>query len=307
MLWLKRNLVLVAVILAGLLLAGGGGYYVWVKYAENKGLDDELGNAKQELENLLKSKPSPSQANLDAVRGEIKKTQGYMADARHLFSATPYSPLNSQTYRSLLETTVADLRRLATQSGVDVSSNYNFSFEPQIHKVSFEPASIKPLTEQLTEIATVSRELFKARVHHLDVIRRVACSEYDAQNAAEILGGGFHTNRTTGMVTWPYEITFDCFSADLARVLTGLSQVPRMLIVKTISVQPSPASQNSAFGLQDSGAGAPPPVASPVHRRGAPPGATGAAGTPKPTELKTALEEKLLRVVLQVHVVKPAS
>jgi len=305
MLWFKRNLVLVAVILAGLLLAGGGGYYVWVKYADNQGLDVELGKAKSELENLLKSRPSPSQANLDAAKTDARKIHNYMTEARHLFLPTPYTPLNSQTYRSLLETTVADLRRLATQSGVDVASNFNFSFEPQIHKVSFDPTSIKPLTEQLMEVATVSRELFKARIHHLDVIRRVACSEWDAQNAAEILPVGFYTNRATGMVTWPYEFTFDCFSADLAGALSGLSQVPRMLIVKTISVQPSPASPTVAFGQQDSGLSAPPPAAPILRRRpGVPP---GAAGAPKPTELKTALEEKLLRVVLLIHVVKPAS
>ena len=137
------------------------------------------------------------------------------------------------------------------------------------------------------------------------IIRRVACSEWDAQNAAEILLVGFQTNRATGMVTWPYEFTFDCFSVDLAGALSGLSQVPRMLIVKTISVQPSPASQTVAFGQQDSGVSTPQP-ATPILRRrpGVPP---GAAGAPKPTELKTALEEKLLRVVLLIHVVKPAS
>ena len=307
MLWLKRNLVLVAAIVAGVVLAALGGFFVWTKYSLNQELDQKLGQAKEDLRRVAESKPSPTPENVEAANRDLKAVTGFVTSARLLFAPTPYQPLNSQTYRSLLETTVADLRRLAQQSGVDLSSNYNFSFEAQIHKVSFEQTSLKPLSEQLTEITSISKVLLKAKVHHLELIRRVACSEYDAQNATEIFpGGGFQTNRVAGMVVWPYEFTFDCFSGNLATVLSELSQVPRMMLVKTISVQPSPAT-TATLGGASSGP-APPvvavPVTAPARRqpgRGAQPGAAVA----KSTELKTALEEKLLRVVILIHLVKP--
>ena len=79
----------------------------------------------------------------------------------------------------------------------------------------------------------------------------------------------------------------------MAAALEELSRIPRMLLIKTINIEASRevAPLPLLFGV--------PPPSGP-GRAGAGPGVA-----PKPA-LTTVLEEKLLRVVIQIHVIKPA-
>lgn len=307
MLWLKRNLDLVAAILVGVILTGLGGWYVWNKKSQSDSLDEELAKAKRELDRLtLEVKPSPNQQNLTACRKDMDEAVRYSEDCRKLFLPTPTDPLTSQTFRSLLENTVAELRRTAAQNSVDLVTNYNFSFEAQIRPVSFQQATLKPMAEQLAEISTICRALFKARVHRLELIRRVAVSEKDSSSAAEILPNvAFQSDKATGMAVWPYEFTFECFSGELAAGLNELRQAPRMLLIKSINVQPSATTSTVAIGNLPDAAAPGTPSGRPAFRGGPRnlPAAPGSA--PKTTELKPALTENLLTVTLMIHVVKP--
>lgn len=300
MLWLKRNLVLVAAILAGALLAIFGGIYVFNNFSTNKNLDEELGKTKAELDRLTGAKPTVNRENVEAARKDVEQARKYSEECRKLFPPTPYQPVNSQTFKSMLETTLADLRRTGQQSGVDMVSNYNFSFEGEIRQLRFQQDTLKPLSEELDEIGAISRALFKAKVHRVEQIRRVAVSEYDSSGGQDILPGAvFEHDKPTGMVICPYEFTIQCFSGDLAAALTELGQVPRMVLIKMITVQPEAAGQPT--GAEP---GAPPPEFHPP-----PPGPKNRppSGATPEAELKTALEEKLLRAVLTIHVVKPGA
>lgn len=324
MLWIKRNLFLAVGILVAVVLAGAGGYFVWKNKAANDELNERLGAAKRDLDRLTQEiKPTPTPENVRAAREDTQKSQQFSAECRRLFPATPYTPLNGQTYRSMLETEVAGLRRLAQSTGVDIPTNYYFSFEAQSKPMTFEPSSLKPLSDQLIEIRDFCRILFNARIHSLDTIRRVAVSQYDLQSSAEILAGhSWQSNRFTGLVTWPYQFSFECFSGELAAVLSAISQSPRMVLIKNITVEtigeaarkaPAPGTDPSA--PSPGAPGAQPPQRFPGGRRGLPgatppvvraPSAPGApAAPPKPAALTTVLEEQLLRVNLLIHVVKP--
>lgn len=315
MLWLKRNLVLVIALAVGGLLVVLGGLYVWNKKSLNASVDEELEFAKREYTRLTSLRPTPNAANVQAIRQDVRTAEAYAAESRHLFPPTPYQPLNSQTYRSLLETTVAELRAMARREGTDIPTNFSFSFESQINQMSFEPASLRPLAEQLKEIQTASEALFRAKVHRLLQIRRVAVSQYDAQNASEILTGTtIQESPGTQMTVWPYEFTFECFSAELAQALTELSQIPRMLLVKTIDIAPSPEARLGGVSpAADRSAAMPAPGTPPgtfppgARRPGFSPRRPGAPVAPKAAEesLTTVLEEHLLRVVMQIHVIKP--
>jgi len=295
MLWLKRNILLVAVLLIAAGLTGWGGYYGYAKSVLNDDLTAKLGQEKAELTRLASEvKPSPTPENVRVARDDVKKSLAYSAQCRQLFVATPYKPLDSQSFRSMLETNIAELRRLAALSGVETTTNYNFSFEPQTKQMSFEPASLRPLSEQLTEISEVCRGLFNARIQRLEMIQRVAVSQYDFGVSSETLQGvNVSSNRYTGLASWPYQFSFECFSAELAAALEELSRIPRMLLIKTINIEASRevAPLPLLFGV--------PPPSGP-GRAGAGPGVA-----PKPA-LTTVLEEKLLRVVIQIHVIKPA-
>jgi hypothetical protein len=318
MLWLKRNLGWTVVIAVAVILTAFGGYYIWSNKARNDELNQKLGAAKAELNRLTTEvKPSPSPENVRAAREDVRKSQEFAAMVRRLFVPTPAPVLNNQTYRSMLETNLAALRRLAALSGVEIPTNYSFSFEPQTKQMTFEPASLKPLSEQLTEISEVCRGLFAARIHSLDVIRRVAVSQYDSQGSTEILQGvALATNRFTGLWAWPYQFSFDCFSGELAAALEEINRIPRMAVVKTIQVE---ARDVGAAPPPPSSPGAPQPEVQPQpgqFRRGPrgarlppnssvkpPPGAP--AAKPPPTALTTVLEESLLHVIIEVDVIKP--
>lgn len=311
MLWLKRNLDLAIALLLGLLLAGLGGYYVWTKKSLNSQLDEELESTKIELERLMGSKPTPNAENLSAARKDLLDAQKYSDDCRKLFQPTLTEPLNSQTYKSLLETTTAALRKQALQAGVEIPTNYNFSFEAQRGPVRFEPATLKPLAEQLAEIRTLCEVLFKARVHRLESIRRIGVSEHDIAGSSELLpNAAFQPSKTTGMTAWPYEFTIETFSADLGRALSELSAVERGAILKILSLQPSSATPMGLIaGVGDPAVQSVPQTVIPRQpprgrtRPGAPVTAAAAAGNTN--ELKTALEERLVRAVFTIHIVKP--
>ncbi len=314
MLWLKRNAGWAAAIAVAVLLAGAGAYYVFTQYSLNEELTTKLGEAKAQLDRLTTTvKPSPTPENVRAASEDVRRSREYSALAQRLFVATPYQPLNNQTYKSLLENTLADLRRQAVAASVEIPTNYSFSFEAQVRPMTFEPASLKPLSDQLIEVSEVCRALFKARVHKLESIRRVGVSAHDTQGATDILQGVVvTTNRFTGLWAWPYEFTFECFSSELAATLEELSRAPRMTVVKNILVDTTEGSGPPPPGLmpppQDPGM----PLRGPGMRgpgmRGVrpPPGGGPPGAPPVRGGLTTVLEERLLRVVLLVHVIKPA-
>jgi hypothetical protein len=305
--WLTRNLFLVVVVLAALVLAAGGLAYMGRAYTKNDDLTTQLGAARQELNRLTSEvRPSPTLENVRQARADVKKAQEYSGQCRQFFTATPYQPMTSQSFRSMLETNIAALQRLAQASRVEIPTNYTFSFEPEIKPMTYEPASIRPLAEQVTEISEICRALFAARVQRLEQIRRVAVSQYDAGNSTEILQGITVTsNRFAGLTVWPYEFTLECFSGDLAAALEQLSMIPRMLLIKTITVEaapPVPYLPNLLGVPADA-----PPVNAPGSRFARPgmPGPVQPAVAPKTPGLVTVLEEGALRVVMVIHVVKP--
>ncbi len=305
--WLTRNIFVVVVVVAALLLGAVGVLHVSRSYAKNDDLTMQLGQAKEELKRLTgEVRPSPTLENVRAARADVKKAQDYSVECKKFFTATPYQPMTSQGFRSMLETNIAELQRLAQKSRVDIPPNYTFSFEPEIKPMTYEPASIRPLADQVTEISEICRALFAARIQRLEQIRRVAVSQYDAGNTTEILQGLTVTsNRFTGLTVWPYEFTVECFSADLASALEQLSMIPRMLMIKTLTVEASPpTSLMASIGLGGPEA-APPPTPIPRFARPGQPLPPVPVAAPKAAGLATVLEEGSLRVVMVINVIKP--
>jgi hypothetical protein len=321
MLWLKRNLPLAVAILVAVVLSGAGGYFVWKNKSTNDELNERLGAAKRDLDRLTQEiKPSPTPDNVKAAREDSQRSQAFSALCRRLFAPTPYTQLNGQSYRSMLETEVAGLRRLAQSTGVDIPTNYYFSFEAQSKPMTFEPYSLKPLSDQLSEIRSLCQILFNARIHTLDGIRRVAVSQYDLQNSAEIMTGyGVQSNRFTALQIWPYQVSFECFSEQLAAVMSAVSQSPRMILVKNVTVETVGEGPRQGPGSNPDPNAPPASVPRAVPggrgpgRRGMPamtpapatPAGRAAAAAAKPAGLTTALEEQMLRVNLLLHVIKP--
>jgi hypothetical protein len=104
--------------------------------------------------------------------------------------------------------------------------------------------------------------------------------------------------RITGAVISPYQLEFNCFSSELASALEGLYKSPHGLLVKALMVDTAPVEARAA---------APQPAAPPPPRiTNAPPNYPRKPLPPPPgTLLTNVLNERVLKILLRIEVVKP--
>ncbi len=291
MTWIKRNLVLVLSGIVSLGLIGFGGWYWWTAMGKNTQVDEEIGRAKHDLEELMNSAPFPSSSNLALAKRELQRLTTFIQDSKKQFPAAPppAAPLNNQSFKALLQTTVDDLAKEAASVAVRIETNYYFSFEAQRAPMTFPPESLRPLSERLHEVRTITSLLIKAKITRLEAIRR-------AHVAGEVAAGNDYLteaprhNGELGMTVWPYEFTFQCFTPELAAAMENLMRAPEAIIIRSVVVEPAE----------------PMVRLTPVVPGGQPPGRFPAAAAPRPVPaLETILNERTLRVILKLDVVKP--
>src|ERR1043166_1755928 len=282
--WIKRNLSLVisGVITLGLL--GFGGWYLWSAMQKNQEIDKNINQAKADIDNLLNRDPTPTTSNLYTAKRELDKVQTFITQAKRQFPPTPPPavPLNNESFKNLLERTIDDLHREASNAPVAiVTSNYFFSFEYWRIPVNFPPESLRPLSERLHEVQTISSILFKSHIKALVSIQR-AMVPGERTTGPDYLSRSAHTNAETSTVSWPYEIVFHSFTPELGAVIEGLERGQYGFFIRGIQVEP-------AFEEKLQQKFPPPPRRTNVL-----------SGT-----LTTIIEERPLKVVLRLDVIKP--
>ena len=287
--WIKRNLSLVLSGVVTLALLGFGSWYLWSAMQSNKDVDDKINHTKSEIERLLGMDPSPSASNLNNAKRELDRLNAFIALAKKEFPPSPAltEPLNDQSFKSLLAKTVDELHRQASSVDIKIDSNYYFSFDAQRLPFAFPAESLRPLSERLHEVRTMISILFKARINRLESVRRSVVAG-EKVVGTDYLNVGARTNAETGLVLWPYEVTFQCFSSELSSALEDLERAPFGFLVKSVVVDPA----------EDKAAPGAPPMRPPPFGRGGP-------RTNAPAGLETIINEKLLRVTLRVEVIKP--
>jgi hypothetical protein len=207
---------------------------------------------------------------------------------------------------------------------------YSFSFQAQRLKVVFDPATLPLMAVQLGEVKAICDVLIHAKVNALDYLRRERVSADDAAgNQTDYLTVPSITNELA--VLSPYEVTFKCFSPELAGVLGGFAASPYGFIIKNIAVEPA---VSLATEMTTATEAPPPPIATPPvippYTPPTPPGSRyGPEGessryrggmpnyprpvtpvpqvvptAPAPRGLQIALDERQLKVTLLVEVVK---
>lgn len=266
--WIKRNLYFLIGGLAALGLMGWAGWYLYSKLNANTSVRDELTAAYAELDRLNREKPHPGNRSVDNIklaREQQQQVKDLMAKARDYFKPIPAIPdkpkVDSQEFTAALRRTIDQLQKRATNASVFLPPNYSFSFEAQKPKVTFASGSLEPLSVQLGEIKVLSEILFEAKVNSLDNIRRVRISADDSTGpVTDYLEKRPVTNELAVLV--PYELTFRCFSQELADALAGLASSPHGIIVKTINIEPGTAVAATDPSLTPF---APPTAAAPVY------------------------------------------
>src|SRR6476661_3355939 len=118
MLWIKRNLFLAVGGLAALALLGVCGYYFWINYQENIGVESKLEEAKAELKRLYDLVPFPHQTNIDSAKAELQRLQKSINQTKQSFSPLPYQRVKGQAFKPLLDTTIDELQKKADRASV---------------------------------------------------------------------------------------------------------------------------------------------------------------------------------------------
>ncbi len=248
--WIKRNLFLVVGGVVALALLGIAGFYLYTKIQQDQGVTEELNAATQKLEALAKRDPYPNPENISAAKDEGKRLQNFLTEVEKHFEPAPLpQELGNMQFRTYLDNTRALLLVDAQRAGVEVPTNYWFTFAAQKGAMTFTPSTLPPLATQLADIRTVCGVLFDAKVNSLVWLKRSPIDKLDdATGGQDYLNAKPVTNSWS--VTMPYEVAFQGFSSELAAVLEGLAKLPQCFMVTNIVVEPaatasSPTDENS--------------------------------------------------------------
>lgn len=254
--WIKRNLYFVIGSLVALLLMGWAGWYFYSKWELNNSVLVQLDEQYAKLKRLSEQNPHPGSGkvdNIQAAKDQQKQRRAWIRKACEHFQTIPPIPVpesgkvTDREFSAALNRTIDQLQKQATNASValppksSTGQTYSFSFEEQRPKLAFAAGSLEPLSVQLGEVKAICDVLFRAKINALDGLRRERVSEDDQRGPqTDYLAEKSVTNELA--VLTPYELSFRCFSSELASVLAGFADSPHSLIVKTINVEPAPAS-----------------------------------------------------------------
>ena len=307
--WIKRNLFFVIGGILALGLLGAAGYYIYASWSNNAKAFDDLTQVVQNLKSLNDQKPSPGNDrnnNIQNAKDQEKQLQDWLASSANNFvpiAAIPPGQVTGANFSGALQNTLGQLRHEADAAGVLLPPKFDFSFTAESDRMTFTPTGLEPLSEQLGEVATISRVLFAARVNAFDGIQRVRASDDDASGQpSDYIEVRPVTNDLA--IIEPYVISFRAFTPELAAVLSDLATAKNAFIVKAVTV--TRADNSGAAGPMGGGDQPPgmPPMRGPgdfqqpIPMPGTMPPAVGRGG------LQTVLKEQLLHVTLEVQIVK---
>jgi hypothetical protein len=327
MAWIKRNLYFVIAGAVTVILLGLAGWYLYSKWDLNNQNFESLNKAYSELKTLNQQPVHPGSGavnNIQTAKEQTKELRDYIKKVRGSFQKIAPVPdlpkLTDHDFSFALSRSISLLRADATNIGVSLPPDFNFSFTAQSRKVQFPAGSLAPLAAQLGEVKAICDVLFQAKINALDFLRRERVSPDDATGSAtDYLGDKSVTNELA--VLTPYELTFRCFSPELAAVLSNFGSSPNGLIVKAINVEVAGATSgltDPTTGLPISNTGQQPFIPN-RSGEGIPgeryPNRFGPGGLPVPTTvpaagiaprgtLPTVLDERMLKITIALNVVK---
>ena len=245
--WIKRNLYFFIGSVVAFLLMLAAGWFLYSKWDLNNQVFNQLNDTSEQLKRLAQQNPHPGNAKIDnikAAKDQGQELRDYIQKTRAYFQRIPPIPdepkISDMSFSTALSRTLNQLQRDATNSSVTLPAEYAFSFDAQRRALSFAAGSLQPLSVQLGEIKAIADVLFQAKVNSLERIRRERVSSDDANGSqSDYLIEKSATNELA--VITPYELTFNCFSTELAAVLSGFASSPNGIIVKNFNVEPAPA------------------------------------------------------------------
>ena len=307
MAWIKRNLFFSIGGAVALLLLGAAAFYDFQGWTHNSAAKDKLNEIYGSLTDLGSRKPAPGDAkvnNTQTAKDQEREIRAWTEQSGNYFkpiAAIPNTPgVSSEAFAAALRRTIDQLQREAATASVQLPPKYGFSFEAQRSIVRFAAGSLEPLAVQLGEVKTISEILYAARVNSFDSIQRARVSDDDIAGAQSDYIADVVVTNDLAILT-PYAVTFRSFTPELARVLAGFAAAPNGFIVKGVNISPAGLAPSAGFpgGFDRGGEGGFPGGNPVLQASPAPVAGVGKGG------LSAFLNEQLLRVTLEVVIVKP--
>jgi hypothetical protein len=315
MIWIKRNLFFVIGGFLALGMLGGAGFYIYKSWDRNSTAFNGLTDVVNTLKGLTDQHPSPGNDKIDNTKiakeqdKEVRKWIGNAMEAFQPISPIPTGAVTSEAYAGALRRTIDQLQKQAEISGVSLPPKYDFSFAAQRPLVKFAAGSLEPLSVQLGEVRALCEILFSTRINALDGIKRIRVSDDDMTGPQSDYIEEHSVTNDLAVIT-PYVLNFRCFTPELSRVMAGFATASNTFIVKAVNVQM--ASAESVSSSSPSLVGPPGMIGEgyPMRRIGVE-GYPVAPTQPVPAQpvigkggLQTVLKEQLLRVTMEVGLVK---
>jgi hypothetical protein len=243
--WVKRNLYFVIGTAVAVVLLGLAGWYLYSKWDLNNKNLDQLNEAYGKLKTLSQQNPHPGSGNvnnIETAKEQQKELRTFIQKTRNYFQKIPPIPdvpkIRDQDFSEALTRAISQLRHDATNASVGLPPDYGFSFEAERRKMIFDAPGLPLLAVQLGEVKAICDVLLQAKVNALDSLRRERVSSDDtAGSQTDYLTIASVTNELA--VLSPYEVSFRCFSPELAAVLGAFAASPYGFIIKTIAVEPA--------------------------------------------------------------------
>jgi hypothetical protein len=306
--WIKRNLFFFigTALAVGLLVAAG--IYGLERWQRNETALNALNEAYKTLQTLNNENPSPGNDKIDNIQAAheqerqlhewIQQTKQYFQPIQPIPNPTS-GVVTSEAFAAALRRMVDQLQREADSASVTLPPQYNFSFEAERSLVKFAPGGLDSLAQQLGGVKEICEILFTAKINSLDGLRRMRVSDDDARGSqSDYLDEMVVSNNL--VVFTPYEVTFRCFSQDLANVLSGFAQSSHGFIVKDINVRSAEATTTSSTS-PPGGVGAGNPMFPTLLNQTTYPPPSASAGR---GGLQTVLKERLLSVTMRIEAIK---
>lgn len=240
--WIKKNLGLVISGVVSIALLVYAVMFVRGKIEADKTVTEELDQAASQFQQLVSRKIHPGNEkinNIENAKKELDKLQTFLTNMQVYLTGPEIPKLNSRDFRVLLETSLAKLREDADRAGVPLpTTNYWFTYSGYKTAIDFKGNEVG-LAAQLKDIEAIMAVLLQARVHSVVDLKRVAVSDSDAMGSLEYIDQR-QVKTNDWAITSGYEVTFQGFSSELARVMEGLANAQQCFIVKSVAVVKAP-------------------------------------------------------------------
>src|SRR5688572_13890274 len=254
MAFIKKHLFVLIAAIVSLAALGYAVLFVQQKKTVDAEVTASLDDAAQQFKNLLSRKVHPGNDkinNIETAKEEVVKMRAFMEEMREYLKGPQVATnLNNQMFRAQLDTSIAELRRQAEEAGVALpNTNFWFTYTQYKTTVDFK-GEIQGLAAELEDIKAMMRVVYDSRVHSLVGLRRVPVSENEYAGSSDYISNRYPKTNDWA-VTTGYEVSFQGFSSELARVMEGLANAKQCFVVKSVGVGQAPEERKPM---------APPPV-----------------------------------------------